>query len=770
MDTDRTLAFKISSGLKSLIGKELITDEYIAIFELVKNSFDARADQVQLIFENIYSTNSRIIIIDNGKGMDLKDIKNKWLFVAYSAKKDGTEDDDIGESNDYRHKITSKRFFAGAKGVGRFSCDRLGSKLNMITVKKTASPKIENVVVDWNKFEQDTKQEFIKIDIDHKVLDKHPYKIKHGTILEITNLRDSWDREKLLRLKRSLEKLINPNTQSNNFAIEIIAKDEEKADKNAKKDTDIVNGVIKNTVFETLNLKTTQIVCKISDDGEQIVTTLSDRGKLIYEVTEKNNFLISNISIHLFYLNQIAKLNFTKIMGIRPVRYGSVFLYKNGFRIYPFGEEGEDTLKLDRRKIQGQRRYLGTRELIGRIEILGENEDFIETTSRDGGLIRNTSYEELVSFFYEKALRRLERYVVNIIKWGEPFKIDSNDEEFQDALNPEDVKENIIKTISSLTSSKDIIKVEYDKDFLNIIEERQENSVTNVFNSLKLNALTKTKDPELQEEIKKIGGHLKELLIEKQEIENDYDQKAIELKHVNTELEHTRNQNLFLKSISTVETKEIVSMQHHINHSTNTIKRNLDYLTEAIERNADKSELMEYIRKISLENSKVSTMSKFVTKANFNMKAQQITADIVEFINEYIENVYKEYKHLIINKQMLHVEIENPHNSSFILKFRPLEIIVIIDNLLTNSYKAKAKSVVFTWGKTESNSIELSIKDDGIGIPDKNLENIFDFGFTTTDGSGLGLYHIKSIVEEMKGQIKVNTINKGVEFIWRINR
>ena len=86
--------FKISSALKNLIWKELITDQYIAVFELVKNSFDAYATEVTIVFENLYddSKEAKIIIKDNGKGMNYYDLKNKWLFVAYSAKTDGTED------------------------------------------------------------------------------------------------------------------------------------------------------------------------------------------------------------------------------------------------------------------------------------------------------------------------------------------------------------------------------------------------------------------------------------------------------------------------------------------------------------------------------------------------------------------------------------------------------------------------------------------------------------------------------------------------------
>ncbi|PGQ47917.1 heat-shock protein, partial [Bacillus thuringiensis] len=146
---------------------------------------------------------------------------------------------------------------------------------------------------------------------------------------------------------------------------------------------------------------------------------------------------IQDIGIELFYLSRAAKLNFTKLMGIEPVSYGSIFMFKNGFRIYPYGEVGEDPLNLDKRKAQGYKRYFGTREVVGRIEINGENELFVETTSRDGGLIKNDNYERLVEYFYEKALKRLEKYVVGIIRWGDRFEDEGKQYE---ALNPEDVK------------------------------------------------------------------------------------------------------------------------------------------------------------------------------------------------------------------------------------------------------------------------------------------------------------------------------------------
>ena len=144
--------FRISSELKNVIGQDLITDDFVAIFELVKNSFDANASKVLIIFDLEGKTPS-IHVVDDGKGMSIKDIRDKWLFVAYSAKKEGTEDE-IGVRN---------RHYAGNKGVGRFSCDRLGELLHLET--KTSSSAVSALDVDWRDFEKRAKSDFVNVDV-----------------------------------------------------------------------------------------------------------------------------------------------------------------------------------------------------------------------------------------------------------------------------------------------------------------------------------------------------------------------------------------------------------------------------------------------------------------------------------------------------------------------------------------------------------------------------------------------------------------------------
>jgi hypothetical protein len=178
----KPLQFKISSALKNIIGRDLITDDFIAVFELVKNSYDAHATRVDVIFEDIYSSKGKIIIKDNGKGMSYQDLLDKWLFVAYSAKKEGKEEDSY---ENYRDKIKVKRAYAGAKGIGRFSCDRLGSELYLETLKDEKDAKSEVLITDWNKFEEDSNNEFVNVNVLYETLEVNSYGVEHGTVLDL---------------------------------------------------------------------------------------------------------------------------------------------------------------------------------------------------------------------------------------------------------------------------------------------------------------------------------------------------------------------------------------------------------------------------------------------------------------------------------------------------------------------------------------------------------------------------------------------------------
>jgi len=731
---ENQLQFKISSGLKNIIGRDLITDDFVALFELVKNSYDAHATKVLIEFENLNTSNAIIRITDNGKGMNYDDLINKWLFVAYSAKKDGTED------IDYRNKIQSKTFYAGAKGIGRFSCDKLGSKLLLITTRDEEGSKTEQIQVDWENFEQDSKDEFINIGVTHKTLSSNPSIYKSGTLLEITGIRNDseWNYEKLIRLKNSLSKLINPFESNENRIFEIEIKAEEFLERDEKQESQNkkVNGLVTNNLLKILNQKTIKIRSEISESGRRIKTKLSDNGIWLFTViTDNIDYpLLSDVFVELFYLNRSAKNNFTRTMGIRNTEYGSVFLYKNGIRVYPYGEPGSDPFELDKRQQARLGDRLGTQQLIGRIEIIGSNEDFKETTSRDGGLIKNQSYHQLLEYFID-VIEKLESFWLGIYKYG----IDTKGYSESD-----DVEIKIIKSLLKIKSADGPAEIEFNPDIISLITDTQndnENALT-LISSIE-NIARGTGNKELISKIKKVKSTLDDALTIAEIAEE-------EIRDREKDLREQEKQNLFLKSLKSQDFTELVSLMHHIGISSGIISNHLQILTYKIDNNIpiNNEDLKRSISILNLENQKILSISRFATKANFKLNAENQRLDLIEFIVQYISNVALAY----LNNISINFEVQE--GASFVTTFKPLELTMILDNLINNSKKAKATKISIEI-KKHNQKLLVYFKDNGIGIPKSNKSKIFDFGFTTTGGSGLGLTHIKETLAKIDASIEL---------------
>lgn len=757
---ENDLRFKVSAALKDIIGKDLITDDYIAVFELVKNAFDAYATRVDIYFHDIHTANGKIIIKDNGKGMNYDDLVNKWLFVAYSAKKDGTEDDGF----DYRDMIHSNRPFAGAKGIGRFSCDRLGRHLYLETRKKEKHVVTQALITDWEKFEADVQDEFIDITVLHEEKKNGgSYGLEHGTVLEITGLRSGWDRDKLLHLKDSLAKLINPNRgkEEQVFKIFIHAPEEGENDEGQKEYYKIVNGEVKNFIFEALGLKTTKIQVSISGKDKSkksyITTTLVDGGTTIYEAKEENDFdHLWDIDITLYYLNMSAKLTFARRMGIASKRYGHVFLYKNGFRIYPFGEPFEDPLKMDVRKSRRRNIRIGTGEVMGQIEIFGNNPELKETSSRGDGLIKNSSYYELVAFF-EKVVERLEKYVVEVQQWGLSIENDTNDV---------DLNDRVTNLIAQLTGSDKIVEFKAPNNLTEILDQSQSNSAGAVITNLKKIAAT-SHDERLMALAGQAGAKLAQAHAARIEAEKEADEERRNLERVRRDLDERVTENLFLKSIKSQDLDEVVSFMHAIGISATTIDNYLGGIYKKMNKGIaiGAAELKRAIEAVSFENKKILTITRFSTKANFKLYAEDASLDIIGFIKEYVHNILKP-----LRAEDIIIAVTDIVQKGFVRTFKPIELSILLDNFLSNSIRAKAKHFDIVFSESRNGGLEITFADDGKGIPDQDLDKIFGFGFTTTSGSGLGLFHVMEIVKKMGGKLVVdNKRTKGVRFILTLN-
>lgn len=752
---DNQLSFKIKSGLKNIIGRDLITDDYVAVFELVKNSFDAYAKKVTITFEK-----DKIIISDDGKGMDLDDINEKWLAVAYSAKKEGVEDDELAEKefDSYRDKIQAKKFFAGAKGIGRFSCDRLGNKLILTSKKASSNAKIEQIEINWSDFEKDSKEDFIDIKVRHRTLQppaKEIKKLQNGTTLEILQLNSTWDRKKKLNLKYSLEKLINPfeDNPLNGFSIHIEDESEIENDKAEKSKRDKVNGEVKNFVFETLDLKTTQILTEIDSKGEFIKISLWDRGTLIYKIRRENNTnpKLDNVSFRLFHLNRKAKFNFTKLMGLEPIHFGSVFLYKNGFRIAPYGDVGFDYFGLDTRKTQKHFDLLGSRDLIGRIEIAGNNPNFRESSSRDGGLVRNEYYHSLVKCFIDECLKKLENYL-NKVQWTTK---EDKDKEDLSALNNILAKSALLKLISDEVDDDGTELLDTDKENLNIrSQEILNNASTKDIEALKIIA-NKLGDKTFSKEAESTEKELQQVLeLQKKLVEEERARiKAEEEKNkLEEQLALEKEKNTYLRTSSRSLSEDAKGLVHNIKITSRRITSNVDTLYDKILNGKIKQEeILSRLGVIKFNAEKALKISMLITRSNFRTYQNEQEVDLVKYITQYID-VYSE----MYEKDSLEFEVEN-HNAELIKKVSLLDISIILDDLISNSEKADAKKIFLDISNPTKNSLKLLFSDNGKGVQKKFLddpEQLFELGVTTTDGSGIGLNSVRKALKAMKGEIK----------------
>lgn len=778
--------FDVSSGLKSVLGSELITDDEVAIFELVKNSFDASATQVDLFFND-----SEIVIADNGTGMSYDDILNKWLFVAYSSKRDC--------SADFRDNIAERRQYAGSKGIGRFSSDRLGELVTLQTrCKAEKSGPVHCIVVDWSRFDVNHRDRFDEIGVEYTALEngfslpKEISKRSVGTVIRIENTRREWDRQSILTLKSALAKLINPfGAAADGFQILVHAPHEKAVDDAlgmGKTDAELmpnslVNGPVGNFIFSTLQEKTTFIEVRIDPHENVIESALTDRGELIYRIREPNTHELlrhSGFSCQLYFLNTSAKMTFARRMGIPSVQFGSVFLFRNGFRVYPIGKDGDDWYSMDRRKQQGYNRFLGTREVIGRIDVTGQDDYFQEASSRNAGLIETPEVIQLREFFIEYCLKRLEKYVVPVTY------ADKEDRHTGDVsrLLTDPGRARVAAAVAKLVDNDGVELLHYSKRLIGILNERS-SQFEGSLSSLRAIA-EKTKDQSLYQKIEDAEQKFQELRRSEEDARRQADAEraakeaaqaraadAERIAHKITEqLAEEKKRTLFLSSIATLDTTTILNLHHQVTIYAVDIQQQIDNFLMRISSKAvvPRGEIIDALESISLLNKRVMGVSKFATKANFRLESEMIEANLADYIEQYIDDVARKF---MLGPLSIHVEQDN---KGFSQRFKPIDVSVVIDNLIANAKKSqlKATKIWFEITHPNKNSVHIRVFDNGKGF-DKHiddLDRIFEKGFTMTDGSGLGLFHVRHVLGEMNGTIGARRMEgkPGAEFMIRISK
>lgn len=772
-----TMHFKTNVLLKNIIGKDLINNDNIAVLELIKNSFDARASEVLVRFSNLLINDdqnangksllpSTIIIKDNGKGMNLTDISDKWLNIAYSEKK----------------LLKDRRIenFAGAKGVGRFSCDRLGSFLDLYTKKDGGE--IIHLHINWTDFEKEDRINLTiqDIDVDCEVISDSDFfkifhfSIEHGTILKITKLRTQWlnrntkkstlEVEKLLSLRRYLEKLVSPNKifHKNDVSIVLDVPEAREYDKSALPDQRL-SGVIENKIFEQLDFATTSIEAEISADGGSIVTVLKDKGETIFNIAEKNTEYkhIKNIKIIIYFLNTYAKAFFTRKSGIRPVDFGSIFLFIDGFRVNPLGDFGNDWLRLDQRKAQGYARYLGTREVIGRIEV-NDPEHSIKIVSSREGIVADETTADIVSLqaghydgFFYKTLRRLERFVVDGLDWDKVKDSQKAEREVLTKGNQANTNEFIL---SSKEKNINIINVATSIICQDTIPE---NIISLFINDRLLDELTEEKARVGKDKLKELINDYKIDVVDSDEyrqVLDKLDKKEKEVRELEQKIKLEEQKNQYLIASKSGIPQHVRDLIHHIKIMTNEINGYVSTMISALEQNSlKKADALQKLNKIKHQVDKTYKVSQLMTFAGFKLQSAKQRFDVSRFSQEYLTSPDA----LISSSKDLNINVENDNNAFWVYS-SIFDISLVFDNLLSNSIKAEAHNIHVKIYSPSTGQCIIDFSDDGNGVDDAFLncsEELFSLGVTTTNGSGIGLYSVREMLK------KVKTANATITFI-----
>lgn len=371
-----------------LIGRDLITDRITALFELVKNCYDANATEVVVIFNNVKNTNSNssITIKDNGIGMSFDDIQNKWMVIGTASKR-----------NSKLSPPPFNRKVVGEKGVGRFAVDKLGDVVSIATTQ-IGSNELLRVELNGDQYTSTTELDKIKLftDVENKYFIDESDIAYSGTTIEITKVREDWSSDDIKRLYRELSKMISPAYRSTQQFKIIIDSNEYLEFKN------------KEVIPEPIKYETLKYFLDFSLENQTQQCLKFDRNEGVINIIDTPIKTFGGVKFQLYYFNAEAKRVYHRFFRGDDNRIDGVKIYRDGLITTPFAEfeahpdKKRDILGIDKRRQREIFNKLGTRDVIGLVSITKQdNPDIIDATNRQD-FIDKPQYKALKDFIIEQ--------------------------------------------------------------------------------------------------------------------------------------------------------------------------------------------------------------------------------------------------------------------------------------------------------------------------------------------------------------------------------
>lgn len=717
---NKLVRFSVDAGIINRLGKELVGRHETAVSELVKNAYDADATEVDLIFENAWENGGSLIIQDNGCGMDREELINGFMRLSSSEK----------IHNPKSPKYTRTR--AGRKGIGRFATQRLGEKLTIITQKANSDIALK-VTIDWNRFETDRDLSSISNSIE--VIPK----IKpEGTDLIIENLRENWSDATIKRVYRYTADLLQPFPLSK----ERTEQEENRTDPGfhssyyRKDDIGLTKIIDEEEAF--LKHALAEIEGYVLDDGQGCWSLESSKLDFPQEtfligkdkdLPESKFHFIRRVHFKCYYFIYESSLLPSQSLGfIRDVanERGGIRLYRNGFRVLPYGEKGNDWIGLD---LSVRRRVIITphqnNSFFGFVEVDGDVSDLFDETSSREGVIENPAFEELTDFVYRVIISAVLKVADLRNRKGKAFQ---KDWQIKETVNPTEKVDSAIEKLKTILLPP---------------SEPQQNSDTN--SGSNSDSKSKVEDAFLEYE------------------EARYEEK-LEKQSLIDELNMLR----ILAGLGLV----IGEFVHEIKRFLPGFNTDITFLKKAVK---DYPDALDRVFRLD-KNIKSFTIytSYFDNSISRNVLRELEPIDLRNVVNEFRDVIQSDLERTGIT-------LHKPLFEGFDLitiPMHPSEWASILFNLYTNSKKAikrkgESGGQIFIRCGRENKNIFIEFSDTGDGIPTKDEEAIFTAFFTTSSasslnsldsealtGTGLGLKIVRDIIESYEGTIFVATREK----------
>ena len=199
---------------------------------------------------------------------------------------------------------------------------------------------------------------------------------------------------------------------------------------------------------------------------------------------------------------------------------------------------------------------------------------------------------------------------------------------------------------------------------------------------------------------------------------------------------HAQSNTVF--NTVTEDQKNFTAKTHLVKTNALTIRNSVKTLAKKIGIGEHKE-----LGAISIASDKILSVLKYSALAKFNIEDQYIVEDLFVFCEEYLTNV--------LSKQYFTIDVSIEKIGTYVIRFNPQYVTLLLDNLLSNAEKSNSSEINIVMNNTTETSIIVSDNGDGFGTED--LSQIFEFGYSNTGGTGIGLYNVKTVVEKMKGNI-----------------